>query len=106
MAYKITEECIACDACVPECPAECIAEGDPIYTIDAEKVHGLRGVRGGVSYRGVRPGVTRTSPGLKLAGREPAGGGERTPFRPLFLSGICLSYNSFSTSLSNASLSM
>jgi ferredoxin len=37
MAYKITEECIACDACVPECPAECIAPGDPIYTIDAEK---------------------------------------------------------------------
>jgi len=37
MAYKITEECIACGACVPECPAQCIAEGDPIYTIDASK---------------------------------------------------------------------
>ena len=37
MAYKITEECIACGACVPECPALCIAEGDPIYTIDASK---------------------------------------------------------------------
>ena len=36
MAYKITEECIACDACVPECPVTCIKEGDPIYTIDAE----------------------------------------------------------------------
>jgi ferredoxin len=30
MAYKITEECIACGACVPECPAQCISEGDPI----------------------------------------------------------------------------
>jgi Formate hydrogenlyase subunit 6/NADH:ubiquinone oxidoreductase 23 kD subunit (chain I) len=37
MAYKITEECIACGVCAPECPAQCIAEGDPIYTIDAGK---------------------------------------------------------------------
>ncbi len=37
MAYKITEECIACGACVPECPAQAISEGDPVYTIDAEK---------------------------------------------------------------------
>jgi len=35
MAYKITEECIACGACVPECPVQCISEGDPIYKIDA-----------------------------------------------------------------------
>lgn len=35
MAYKITEECIACGACAPECPAQCISEGDPIYKIDA-----------------------------------------------------------------------
>jgi len=37
MAYKITEECIACDACLPECPNEAISEGDPIYVIDFEK---------------------------------------------------------------------
>jgi ferredoxin len=37
MAYKITEECIACGVCVPECPVPCISEGDPIYIIDAEK---------------------------------------------------------------------
>ena len=36
MATKITEECISCDACVPECPNEAIAEGDGIYVIDAE----------------------------------------------------------------------
>jgi len=35
MAYKITDECIACGACVNECPSSCIAEGDPIYKIDA-----------------------------------------------------------------------
>lgn len=35
MAYKITDECIACGACQPECPTECISEGD-IYVIDAD----------------------------------------------------------------------
>ncbi|MFH1074571.1 MAG: 4Fe-4S binding protein [Candidatus Firestonebacteria bacterium] len=37
MAYIITTECVACGACMPECPVEAIAEGDPIYTIDSEK---------------------------------------------------------------------
>jgi ferredoxin len=36
MALLITEECIACDACVPECPNEAISEGDPVYTIDPD----------------------------------------------------------------------
>jgi NAD-dependent dihydropyrimidine dehydrogenase PreA subunit len=35
MAYKITEECIACGVCIDECPADAIAEGD-IYVIDPE----------------------------------------------------------------------
>ena len=34
MALIINEDCIACDACVPECPNEAISEGDPIYIID------------------------------------------------------------------------
>ena len=33
MAYKITDACIACGACVSECPVSCIKEGD-IYTIE------------------------------------------------------------------------
>ena len=33
MAMKITEDCIACGACLPECPTEAISEGD-IYVID------------------------------------------------------------------------
>ncbi len=36
MSYKISDECIACGACQPECPVEAINEGD-IYTIDAAK---------------------------------------------------------------------
>ena len=37
MAMKITEECISCGACEPECPVEAIFEGDEIYEIDAKK---------------------------------------------------------------------
>lgn len=34
MALKITDECISCDACRPECPNEAITAGDSIYIID------------------------------------------------------------------------
>lgn len=33
----ITEECINCGACEPECPNEAITAGDEIYVIDANK---------------------------------------------------------------------
>ena len=34
MATHITEECINCGACEPECPNEAISEGDGAYFID------------------------------------------------------------------------
>jgi ferredoxin len=34
MAHRITDECLACAACIDECPEEAISEGDPIYVID------------------------------------------------------------------------
>ena len=37
MSMLITEECINCGACEPECPREAIAEGDERYVIDAAK---------------------------------------------------------------------
>jgi ferredoxin len=37
MAYKITEECISCGACEPECPNAAIKEGDSAFVIDPEK---------------------------------------------------------------------
>ncbi len=37
MAHIIKDDCVACGACAEECPEEAIAEGDPIFTIDAKK---------------------------------------------------------------------
>ena len=36
MAYKITDACISCGACVDECPVNAISEGDTQYEIDPE----------------------------------------------------------------------
>lgn len=37
MAFIITDECISCGACEPECPNSAITEGDTIYVIDTAK---------------------------------------------------------------------
>jgi len=37
MALKITDDCINCDVCEPECPNEAIYQGDEIYVIDPNK---------------------------------------------------------------------
>ena len=37
MAHTITADCVGCGTCEPECPVEAIAQGDPIYLIDAQK---------------------------------------------------------------------
>lgn len=37
MATHITQDCINCGACVPECPNEAISEGDSIYVIDEDQ---------------------------------------------------------------------
>lgn len=37
MAYKITEDCISCGACEPECPNQAIKEGDTIYIINPDR---------------------------------------------------------------------
>ena len=37
MATHITDECINCGACEPECPNDAISEGDSVYIIDAAK---------------------------------------------------------------------
>ena len=37
MALLITEECINCDVCEPECPNEAIYQGEIIYVIDPDR---------------------------------------------------------------------
>lgn len=36
MALIITDECINCDVCEPECPNEAIYQGEEIYEIDPD----------------------------------------------------------------------
>jgi ferredoxin len=36
MAYVISDDCIACGSCQPECPVEAISEGEK-YSIDPDK---------------------------------------------------------------------
>lgn len=37
MAFKITEDCISCGACEPECPNQAITEGETIYIVNPDK---------------------------------------------------------------------
>lgn len=34
MANQITEDCLSCGICEPECPNEAITQGDDVYVID------------------------------------------------------------------------
>ena len=37
MALMITDECVTCGACAPECPNQAISEGERAYAIDTDK---------------------------------------------------------------------
>ena len=37
MSLIITDECINCDVCEPECPNSAISQGDEIYVIDPRR---------------------------------------------------------------------
>jgi ferredoxin len=37
VAYQISDECVSCGQCEPECPVEAIREGEGKYLIDAKK---------------------------------------------------------------------
>ncbi|MFC2043707.1 YfhL family 4Fe-4S dicluster ferredoxin [Chloroflexota bacterium] len=37
MPYKITEDCISCGACEPECLNQAIKEAETIYVIDPDR---------------------------------------------------------------------
>ena len=71
MATMITDECINCGACEPECPNSAITQGDDIYVIDPEPLHRVRRLprRGGL--RGRLPGgLLRPGPGKRARPRS------------------------------------
>ena len=35
-AYTISDDCVSCGTCAPECPVNAISEGDGKYVIDAD----------------------------------------------------------------------
>ena len=37
MSFKISDECISCGACEPECPNQAISEGETTYVINPDK---------------------------------------------------------------------
>jgi len=37
MAYKVTDKCVNCGTCEPDCPVGAISEGDNARKIDASK---------------------------------------------------------------------
>jgi ferredoxin len=37
MSLLITDACINCDVCEPECPNDAISQGEEIYVIDAQR---------------------------------------------------------------------
>jgi ferredoxin len=36
MALLITEECINCDVCEPECPNGALSQGEDVYVVDSD----------------------------------------------------------------------
>ncbi|MBE1236399.1 YfhL family 4Fe-4S dicluster ferredoxin [Phaeovibrio sulfidiphilus] len=43
MVLKISDECICCGACEPECPNDAISQGDPTFVIDPAKCTECKG---------------------------------------------------------------
>jgi ferredoxin len=55
MSTIITDECINCGACEPECPNEAISEGDDIYVIDPDLCTECVGFHGDEACQSVCP---------------------------------------------------
>ena len=55
MATYITDECINCGACEPECPNEAISEGDEIFVIDPKLCTECVGFHGDEACQAVCP---------------------------------------------------
>ena len=74
MALMITDECINCDVCEPECPNEAIAQGEEIYEIDPSRC-----TQCAVSYthldvykRQIRPGFRCAASSIRAICNRPS----------------------------------
>lgn len=56
MSLTITDECINCDVCEPECPNEAISQGEEIYVIDPNKWYRVRRALRRTAMRSGLPG--------------------------------------------------
>ncbi len=70
MALMITDECINCDVCEPECPNGAISQGPEIYVIDPEEMHRMRRPLRHAAMRRGLPG--RLHPGQSRFRRDAA----------------------------------
>jgi ferredoxin len=55
MANRITDDCINCGACEPECPNQAISQGEDFYEIDAAKCDECAAKGGEASCKTVCP---------------------------------------------------
>src|SRR4051812_1984574 len=75
MATMITEECINCGACEPECPNQAISQGEDIFVIDptlCTECVGFHAEEAGAGVGRVEcctPAPTTPEPGGELWGR-------------------------------------
>lgn len=55
MALMITDECISCGVCLPECPNEAIVEDNGVFRIRGRPLHGVRGFFDEAQVQGALP---------------------------------------------------
>ena len=65
MAYKVTDACVNCGACDPECPVEAISEKNGSALDRSRQVHRLRHLRLGLPDRSDHRRLIDIEPALR-----------------------------------------
>ncbi len=55
MTYVITDDCISCGACEPDCPVEAISEGAAKYEINADSCIDCGACEGSCPVEAIKP---------------------------------------------------
>ena len=75
MAYTIVSSCTACGLCLPACPIDAIAAGDPVFQIDQESCCDFEDCLAVCPVNAIVPSEMAPLPRIVDAGRMP-----RPPF--------------------------